>query len=329
MDTGVFFIRDIEAKKMNERLPAVAVLMSTYNGEKYLKEQLDSIFTQQGVVVKLFVRDDGSSDATIDILQAYAKKYPMEIIEDGENVRPGESFMRLVYKYADEPDYQYYAFADQDDIWMADKLQAGVQAIRKLKKTGPALYSSNQYIYIDGENKGLRHETTQRIDLISHMTKNTIAGCTYVFNKDLAQLVTKAGRPDKRIIKYRLHDAWLMLVAIACGDVIYDERSYMLYRIHGENAVGVKKTSFLKRLGRLKRYLVKRDDANLRMITAQELLRLFNEYILDYDTEILHLYADYQKNWKKKFALAHNCDINDNCLENKNVFKIKVLTNFI
>lgn len=313
---------------MNEKLPAVAVLMSTYNGERYIKEQLDSIFNQQGVNVKLFVRDDGSSDSTVDILRVYAEKYPMEIIQDGENVRPGESFMRLVYKYADE-NYPYYAFADQDDSWLADKLLTAVHAIKNVQKQGPILYSSNQYIYINGENKGDRHKKAQRTDLISHMTKNTIAGCTFVFNAKLAQLVAKAGRPDRRIIKYRLHDAWLMLVAIVCGQVIYDESSHMLYRIHSENTVGIKKTSLTKRIDRLKRFIVKRDDANLRMITAQELLRLFGNNISEYDSKILHLYADYQENWKKKIALAHNCDINEHCLENKRIFKIKVLTNFV
>ena len=86
---------------MYSNLPVVAVLMSTYNGEKYIREQLDSIFNQKGVDVRLFVRDDGSTDDTVSIVKEYIKKHPVEIIADGENVRPGESFMRLVQKYTD------------------------------------------------------------------------------------------------------------------------------------------------------------------------------------------------------------------------------------
>ena len=314
---------------MNENLPVVAVLMSTYNGEKYIEEQLDSIFGQQGVKVKLFVRDDGSEDGTIKIIEARAKKYPIELIIDGENVRPGESFLRLVYKYADMPGIEYYAFADQDDIWLDNKLFTAIEAIKKCKSDKAVLYSSNQYLYIDGKNKGNRHKKPQQTDLISHMTKNNIAGCTFVFNKALAELMAMAERPDQRIIKYRLHDAWMMLIAIACGQVIYDDESYMLYRIHQKNTVGIKRESIEKKIGKLKRFFTKRDDANLRMITAQELLRLFGTYISESDRRILRLYADYQNSWKDKMKLAMDSEICDGCLENKTIFKIKTLINFI
>ncbi len=234
-------------------MPTVAVLMSTYNGEKYIREQLDSIFKQKDVKVVLYVRDDGSTDDTIKILEKYREKYSVVIVQDGENVGPGESFMRLVYQYADVPDIEFYAFADQDDIWLEDKLITAIDCIVAHKDNKPVLYTSNQYIYTNGENKGDRHKDIQRIDLISHMTRNTIAGCTFVFNKQLAQLVARADKPEKRIIKYRLHDSWMMLVAILCGEVVYDNTSHMLYRIHSENVVGVRKLSVKKRLDRLKR----------------------------------------------------------------------------
>ena len=313
---------------MINQMPTVAVLMSTYNGEKFLREQLDSIFNQDNVAVKLFVRDDGSTDGTVGILREYVQRFPVEIILDGENVRPGESFMRLVYRYADEPGIDYYAFADQDDVWLPEKMSAAIAKLYKSGKDMPALYSSNQYIYTNGENKGLRHKEPQRIDLISHMTKNTIAGCTFVFNKALAQLVAGVDRPDPRILRYRLHDAWLMLVAIACGKAGYDDASYMLYRIHEENTVGVKEIPLSERLHRLKRYFVKRDDANLRLITAQELLRLFPQ-MDDNKKQVLKLYADYQSSWKNKKALAFNREIKANCAENPTVFTMKVLTNFV
>lgn len=312
---------------MNERLPAVAVLMSTYNGEKYLKEQLDSIFTQQGVVVKLFVRDDGSSDATMDILQMYAKKYPVEIIQDGENVRPGESFMRLVYKYAGEPDFQYYAFADQDDIWLENKLLTAVEKIKKCSFKGAVLYSSNQYIYIDGKNKGSRYSERQRIDLISHMTKNTIAGCTFVFNKKLAHLAAQGEKPDSRILRYRLHDAWLMLVAITCGKVIYDEASYMLYRIHSNNVVGIKNISFSDKINRVKR-MFDNNSSNLRMVTAKELIRLFPQ-MYEENRNILYLYAKYKESLNDRKSLLLNNDIVAKCQERPIVFRLKVLLGLV
>ena len=321
MDYGVVSV-------MNKALPVVAVLMSTYNGEKYIREQLDSIFAQRGVDVRLYVRDDGSTDDTLNIVNTYAAAHTVEVLQDGENVGPGESFMRLVYRYAHTPDIEYYAFADQDDVWLEDKLLVAVEAIRAAGFEGPVLYGSNQLLYVDGENRGDRHRERQSVELIPHLTINTIAGCTFVFNKALACLVTDADRPDPRIIKYRIHDAWMMLVAIACGHAIYDETSHMLYRIHSGNAVGVKGLSLGKRLGRLQRLFVHRDDANLRMITAQQLLALFED--LDDETRrVLGLYANYQNSFADKIRLIRSREIIANCSENPAVFAVKVLINYI
>lgn len=313
---------------MEISIPTVAVLMSTYNGEEYLREQLDSIFSQSGVNVKLFVRDDGSSDSTISILKEYEKNFPIVILVDNENVGPGESFMRLVYKYYNEPQVDYFAFADQDDIWIKDKLLVAVNMINKYSGCGPILYSSNQFIYAEGKNEGVRYEKNQKTDLISHMTKNTISGCTFVFDKQLARLIGETDKPDYRVIKYRLHDAWIMLVAISCGKVIYDNNAHMLYRIHRNNVVGIKGVSIIKRLDKLKRFLGKRDDSNLRLITAKELLRLYPQ-IREKNRRIISLYACYQDSWKDKNRLALNKTIKANCEESPIVFMIKVYTNFI
>lgn len=309
---------------MNDISPVVAVLMSTYNGGKFIREQLDSIFIQSGVEVRLFVRDDGSSDNTVDILEEYARYKPMIIVRDGDNVGPGESFLRLVYKFADEPGIEYYAFADQDDIWLKDKLSVAVERIAALGDGGPVLYSSNQYLYIEGENKGNRYKEKQNLDLISHITKNTISGCTFVFNKKLAQLVSNADRPDSYVIKYRLHDSWLMLVAIICGRVIYDETSHMLYRIHSGNVVGIRRTSTYKKAERLVGLLGRKQNCNLRMMTARELLRLFPK-IRKQDISVLELFANYKVDIRSRLKLLFNRKVVANCLENPIIFRIKVL----
>ena len=307
----------------------VGILLSTYNGQKYIREQLDSIFQQTGVNIRLFVRDDGSTDNTIDILTEYAKQYSVAILSDGENLGPGNSFMKLLYTYYGEPGIDYFAFADQDDIWLADKMSIAIQKIEQSGYDGPVLYSSNQYIYTDGVNKGKRYDELQSTALIPHMTKNTISGCTFVFNKELAKLIAESEHANETIIKYRLHDAWVMLVAIGCGEAFYDETSHMLYRIHNDNTVGVKSVPVKIRIGRLQRFFKKRDDANIRMYTAQQLLSSFSEYIRDEDKEILETYAFYQKSWKNKMKLAFNPQIKRECLENPFVFSLKVLFNFV
>ena len=123
--------------------PTIAVLMSTYNGEKYIKEQLDSIFRQKEVKVTLYVRDDGSTDGTLDIIKLY---HGIILLPFDENKGPGLSFMTLLYHVMGQSTkYDYYAFADQDDIWMDNKL---IKAIKQIQNNGECvLYSSNQWLY--------------------------------------------------------------------------------------------------------------------------------------------------------------------------------------
>lgn len=92
---------------------SVQVVMSTYNGEKYLKEQIDSILSQEGVDVRLYIRDDGSSDRTTDILASYQEHKNVKI-EKGNNLGFAKSFLTALDE-CDEADY--YAFSDQDDVW--------------------------------------------------------------------------------------------------------------------------------------------------------------------------------------------------------------------
>lgn len=312
---------------MDEK-PNVAVLMSTYNGEKYIKEQLDSIFAQVNVNVLLFVRDDGSNDNTVSIIEEYSNRYPIEILYDNVNVGPGESFMRLIYKYANLSKVDYYAFADQDDIWLTDKLYRAIIKIQEIVEDKPILYASNQYLYINEINHGLRYQEPQDMSLISHMTRNTVSGCTYVMNKQLINLVANAKRPDARIISCRLHDAWVMLVAIVCGKVIYDHDSYMLYRIHDQNVVGIKKIRNIDKLRHMLKMVYKRNGKNIRMLTAQELLRLFCIHDEE-DRYILSLYANYRSSMKTRIMLLSNHHIIMNCLESPFLFRIKVLLGFV
>ena len=106
----------------------VTVLMSTYNGETYLKEQIDSILAQEGIRVKLLVRDDGSKDSTQQILDDYSKRGLLEWYK-GENLKSARSFMNLVDTVSLDADY--YAFSDQDDFWEKDKLSRAIDMLNQ------------------------------------------------------------------------------------------------------------------------------------------------------------------------------------------------------
>ncbi len=112
------------------------VLLSAYNGEKYIREQLDSLLAQSLCGVEIFVRDDGSTDRTRGILEEYREQGMLSWIA-GENLGPSQSFWQLL-RNCDDADY--YAFCDQDDVWDPDKLEVAVQALQQLDPVNPALY---------------------------------------------------------------------------------------------------------------------------------------------------------------------------------------------
>ena len=121
----------------------VMVLMSTYNGEKYLREQIDSILGQTGVSVKLLIRDDGSKDNTVEIVKQYCKENDDIKLVEGKNVGFAESFMELVYRANLYSDISYFAFSDQDDVWLNDKLISAIHMLEGIhEKNAPNLYFS-------------------------------------------------------------------------------------------------------------------------------------------------------------------------------------------
>lgn len=238
----------------------VAVLMSTYNGEKYLREQIDSVLNQEGVEAELFVRDDGSSDGTPEQLSAYAAENKKVHVFFEKNVGVGNSFMNLLYSVPS--DFDYYAFADQDDIWCKDKLQ---KAVETLLQSGKLLYASNQEcVDKDGCSIGIRYSDNADIHLspISILTENMLAGCTMVFPRKFYEILSdKEHRPGEELLKNRIHDVWVAMAAALYDGLIYDKRSFIKYRQHANNVVGAKKPSLKKRI---KAKLQKFSDKSLR-----------------------------------------------------------------
>lgn len=214
------------------------VLMSSYNGEKHIRQQIDSILAQQWEgQIDLLVRDDGSTDSTHQILQQYAAEGKLRWYT-GENLKPAKSFLDLV---AQCPDYDYYAFADQDDVWYPDKLQSGIRLIAEA--AGPAMSFANARL-VDGILAPIGRNVYNRAphhDFYSVVCGGGILGCTILFNHALAQLVKAYPKPDKLI----MHDSYIsILCTLFDGQIFYDPRPHMDYRQHGNNVVGAQWTKW-------------------------------------------------------------------------------------
>lgn len=276
------------------------VLLSTYNGEQFLREQLDSLIAQklpEDCELLILVRDDGSSDSTIQILEEYKEKCSLQWYK-GENLKSAKSFWDLV---KNSPDSDYYCFCDQDDVWFSDKVDRAIKMLQEQENQDqPLLYCSNVTVVdrdlnpIAALNKG-----EYRTDFASALIFSIAPGCTMVFNKAAKCALMKYDMNKEYVV---IHD-WLAHKIVAMlGRVIYDDIPSLSYRQHGNNVIGA------PRGGKIGAFFskVKRMFGNHALIRSEVAKSLINVYGSQLDSEKLHLLdivANYRTNrsLKKEF----------------------------
>ena len=283
----------------------VAVILGTYNGEAYLEEQLNSILSQNGVKVQIFVRDDGSKDRTLEILREYLLKYEnIHLInkDNTENMGVKKSFMEALkssLSYSDK--YEYFAFADQDDVWLPQKIISGIRMIENSKNTKGALYYSNKTIVDENLTLLYQEQFKEKIDFTNFLYVSHAYGCTIILNRSLATLACQYISPYAH-----LHDDWIHRLALCINaDIVFDEKSYIYYRQHGTNTCGTfatDKKSLIHLIKRAVDFIVNGGGYN-RDRLATDILENYSIYIND-DTRIkLEEIANYKTSNKNKFNL--------------------------
>lgn len=256
------------------RSPRVAVLLSTYNGERFLAPQLDSVAAQESVSVELFVRDDSSTDKTLEILHRYAGRWPaLAGLGPSRNVRPAASFMELLR--STPADFDYYAFCDQDDVWHPKKMSFAVEMLSELKPGVPGLYCSLATCVDSQLNPFGSTSFRGKGDFEHLMFASIVLGNTVVMNKAATDLV-RSKTPGPAVI---MHDWWCALVVSAFGTVLADPRMTLLYRQHHANTVGTAPGRLAGLWVQLKAFL--RDPKAFYPIHAQvaEFLRLYGDQL--------------------------------------------------
>lgn len=225
---------------------SVTVVLATYNGEKYLREQLDSVLLQKGVSVRILVRDDGSKDGTHRILDEYQDKGLLSWYT-GAHLNVQKSYLDLL-KHA--PQSEYYAFCDQDDVWDNDKLLYAVTELKELPKDKPSMYYCGQRL-VDEKLKLLSiHKISADRSAHTNFLISNVAGCTAVFNQCLVDVINSAS-PEFIL----MHDSWLFKVCLALGGRYYaDAAPHINYRQHSDNAAGLN-SGIKGKLHQVKRYL--------------------------------------------------------------------------
>lgn len=236
----------VDGQGMSRRLanPKVQVLLATYNGARFLREQIDSVLEQTYPWLEVLERDDGSTDDTMAILEEYARCVPerVSLLRDGERSGSAKgNFLRLLAA-SNAP---YVCLCDQDDVWLPEKVSAGLEAMRRLEaeygKDGPLLVFSDLRV-VDERLRKLhpslwRHEGLDPAAvhrLRSMLGQNVVTGCTAMLNRRLVELALQM--PDET----PMHDRWIGLLATALGHACYLSEPLVLYRQHGGNVVGAR-----------------------------------------------------------------------------------------
>tara|TARA_R110001592_G_scaffold351175_3_gene648167 strand:+ start:1074 stop:1910 length:837 start_codon:yes stop_codon:yes gene_type:complete len=219
----------------------IEILISTYNGAQYLREQLNSLFSQTYHNFKILIRDDGSNDNTIQIVKEFAAQYSNKInlIEDDfGNLGSSISFMKLLeYSVSD-----YVMFCDQDDVWLPNKIEVTLRKIQEMEEEGfdqPLLVFSDLKV-VDNELKIINDSfwSYQKIDpnIASNWkdlaAQNVITGCTIMFNKEAKNCCLPFELP------FLLHDQWTGVCVSKAGKVGFIEEKTLLYRQHNRNVAG-------------------------------------------------------------------------------------------
>ena len=261
----------------------VKVLLSAYNGERYIEEQVDSILQQKYQNIEVYIRDDGSKDNTLQVLKKYEGEGRVHVIA-GDNVGFIRSFFLLVEACGDA---DFFAFADQDDVWLPEKVEWGVSAISRCSAHEPVLYFSH-YDFYDKDMNFLSHSAFEwkktPMSFRNALVDVNILGMTMLFNERLRQLMVRCDESEPAS-----HDWWAYLVAAGCGRIVEDTRVTVKYRRHGDNSSGVGDNALRRLLFRVNRFLL---HDSLKEVRRQinAFSRVFSASLRKEDLKLLSLF---------------------------------------
>lgn len=284
--------------KPDVRSPVVEVLLATHNGERFLRQQVDSILAQDYPTVRILARDDASTDATASILREYAEQAPVRlaVLADSEPSGGAQwNFLRLMQAST----ASYACFADQDDVWLPDKISCSMQAMRGLEEgcgADVSLLVFSDLRVVDAElrplhesfwaNQGLRGDDIHQLRRL--LQQNVVTGCTATLNRPLLDLALRMPQEAP------MHDYWVALLAATLGRAVALKEAMVLYRQHGGNVVGATagKTSLRQLFRRAVTSSGRRDQWAVQQKTAAAFLRVYGNQLPGPKRAVLEAYLE-------------------------------------
>lgn len=301
----------------------VAVLMSSYNGSKYIDCQIESIIKQKDIEMMLYIRDDGSNDDTIEKIKNWIEKFPDKIqLFEGRNVGYIASFSELLrIVFNSNACYDYYSFADQDDYWENDKLIRGVEQLLTYDKESddkPLLYASNT-LRVDADLKPINlswQPSNVNVTKGRALVQNFATGCTMIFNRKMADMYLSTYSDD-----ISSHDFRMYQLCVFTGMFIWDAESRIKYRQHSSNQIGM--PSFM---GRMKNRIRNR-KSKIHNFERQSMifLRDCGKYLSDEDKKFVSKFCNYRKSVISRISLLFDRTIGYASVERDFFYRLKII----
>ncbi|WP_310830419.1 glycosyltransferase family 2 protein [Paenibacillus pedocola] len=302
----------------------VQVLMSTFNGERYIEEQLQSILHQTYYNIVILIRDDGSSDNTVPIIQKYAEMYSDKIrFIKGSNIGVVQSFIELLHLV--DLDASYFCFCDQDDVWMHDKIERAVRVLQLCDTAGmcfsPTMLADEHLNPIKVWPAPLQKPP----HFYNALIQNIAVGATMVINKTARDLVISKTPNPKNL---QMHDWWVYLCVAAFGKVYYDERPTIYYRQHNNNVIGGHRT-ILHKLRDKWRSFRKHSGHKLLKKQAMEFYRHYADLLDAEKFDQLELFIQDRKSMKDKFHFLQRSKLYRHSFLENQLFKFLILIDYV
>lgn len=301
----------------------VQVLLSSYNGAEYLASQVESILSQKSVRTHILIRDDGSTDETIKVIVGLKEKYPSQIdYFEGKNLGYKKSFLELCQKT--NKNFDYFAFSDQDDYWLPNKLE---QAIRELDNTSKEikLYASTVTICDSNLNVLYKKNIDNFVNTFgSALNRIRLAGCTYVFSKEVLNLLANINLTHIPSNAIPSHDGLLFTMCKAMDGFVYvDKDSYILHR-RREGSVTSGGNGLLKRIKVEQELIFK--NKNDKSYLAKVLKDNFEHMIPPNNMKIIDEILTYKSSFLNRLSLINDASLNSGVKLANIECKIKILT---
>ncbi|MGH9879110.1 MAG: glycosyltransferase, partial [Nitrososphaerales archaeon] len=276
------------------RVYEVVIVISVFNGEKYVVEQIESILNQESVKVKLWIRDDGSTDNTVRLIEENYGGDERIFVQKGNNLGACKSFIEAFFCCNFFGDY--YGFSDADDVWVVDKVKHSIGRLKEEGDDCPAAVSTRLQI-VDEFLDPIGYTKIPRKGLVfkNAIVEAAASGASILMNEKAFEILRSA-RPSHAV----MHDAWVYLVITAFGKFVYSEYPTIKYRQHGNNVFGASRSLKNKIISRF----LKLSNISPFRAQAMDFMRCYGELLSKEDCVILDAYCNYHNSVRGRVMFA-------------------------